>query len=80
MDAATLIAKTRERDAPQVSAEALRELRALCKHNDSCKSHMHRVSAPAAREMLASLGTSAGLARLDRICREQLGRKSWARP
>jgi hypothetical protein len=80
LTAAHFIAAKRAERAPEVPAAALAELAKLCAHNDSVVGASSRISADAARELLASHGVCAGRAALEAICRDRLGRKSWAKP
>jgi hypothetical protein len=58
--------------------EALDELRKLCSFNDSSTTN-RRVGRRLAIEMLASYGVTVGREALDRLCAEQLRRKSYAK-
>ncbi len=80
MNAADLIkAATVRKRGPVVPAALLKEIRAVCDYNDSATS-AKRVPSDAVLKMLSSAGVRCStLHTLQTICREQLGRKSWAR-
>lgn len=76
--AAALIAAKKAQRAIAVPPELLAELRALCEYNDKQHSPPARVGMDEARAMLLANGVDLGVERLQRVCKEQLGRKSWA--
>lgn len=70
-------ARTKRNAVPQ---NLLIELRKVCEHNDSARAD-EKVHESAAREMLIVGGVEcASFNTLNKICREQLGRTSWAKP
>lgn len=80
LKAADLMAEIREtRSAlPKVPAPALAELRALCELNDK-ERRSNRAGRSTAFKLLASWGVpSMSHETLNRVCREMLGRKSYA--
>lgn len=54
-------------------------LQELCDYNDGVQGMSGRVSKVAAAESLATFGWKGGREALDAVCREQLGRESFAR-
>lgn len=72
-------AATVRKRGPAVPASLLKEIKAVCEHNDSAPA-IHRVPSEAVLKMLCDAGIQcATLHTLQVICRERLGRKSWAR-
>ena len=71
-------AKARSR-LSDLTPAALKELRELCEHNDAQITKLNRVAAGVAIEILRGHGwNGASPAALNKICREQLGRASYA--
>lgn len=54
-------------------------LQELCDYNDGVSGTNGRVSAAAAADSLATFGWKGGRNALDAVCKEQLGRESFAR-
>jgi len=77
-----LIAKARQnarRTAP-LPEHAVEHLREICDYNDETRDPNARVSKPMVLESLkAHFGWSGGRDALDAVCREQLGRASFAK-
>ncbi len=74
LTAAELIAKAQKPNAV-VPPELLKELKALCDHND--KAGRARLGRTAAQELCKSHGLPIGHIGLDKLC-QQFGRKSYA--
>lgn len=65
--------------ASTVPAALLKELKAICEHNDHALP-IHRVHSEQAIKMLADGGVKCtSMFTLQQICREQLKRQSWAK-
>lgn len=63
------------------SKKALKELEKLIEHNDIQANREHRVSKRTAIDVLQSHGWAGSTAEiLDKVCREQLARKSFSTP
>jgi hypothetical protein len=73
-------AQARQR-LPDLTPEAAEELRKLCAYNDACAESIKRVGAPYALIVLANYGwPGKSYAALNKVCRIQLGRRSYAVP
>lgn len=73
--------KTRNQ-ARQLSQEQRKELLEVLAHNDTLGKYnsAQRVSGAKTRSMLSSLGYTVSDKGLDKVCREQLGRKGFTTP
>lgn len=72
-------AKTREQKHAPLPPKAVKALREVCEYNDGVHGNHGRVSAAAALAMLREdFGWRGSRVPLDCVCREQLGRASYA--
>lgn len=72
-------ARTRARRVQLLTPLGVEHLQELCDYNDGVQGNNGRVSRAAAAESLAVFGWKGAREALDAVCREQLGRESFAR-